>query len=227
MRLFLSNLVLLLLLAMPVFAQLKGNPANWCRQGFFPSESEEYQIARVNGSAKEKIYFRDDTSDDCPAGKGCVSKSYVIPEDEVIISRIYNTDWGCAWYQPKKGSPTIGWIPTNRLDLLPGGLNLAPQDWLGKWKYYDNSIEISKGGAGELAVKGSAFWKGLGDNIHIGELDHKAKPAGNILMLGENETSEYDCKVTMRLLGKYLIASDNNNCGGANVTFSGVYRKTK
>jgi hypothetical protein len=110
---------------------------------------------------------------------------------------------------------------------LPGGLNLKPQDWLGKWRYYDNSIEISKSGAGELAVKGNAFWQGLGDNIHIGELDHKAKPTGNILKLGENETSEYDCKVTMRLLGKYLIASDNNNCGGANVTFSGVYRKTK
>lgn len=226
MKFFLSNL-LLLLLATPLFAQIAGNPANWCRQGFFPGESEEYQIARVNGAAKEKIYFRDDTQDDCPAGKGCISKSYVIPEDEVLISRIYNTDWGCAWYQPKKGAPTVGWIPTNRLDFLPGSLNLAPQDWLGKWGYFDSSITIAKGGAGELAVTGNAFWHGLGDNVHVGELDYKAKPAGNILLLGEAEKDEYACKVTLRLVGRYLIASDNMNCGGVNVSFSGVYRKTK
>ena len=226
MRPLLSNL-LLLLLTVPVLAQLEGNPSNWCRQGSFPSESEEYQIARVNGSAKEKAYFHDDTRDDCPAGKGCQSKSYLVPEDEVLISRILNSDWGCAWYTPKKGSPTIGWISMRRLDFLPGGLNLIAQDWLGKWKYFDNSIVITKGGGGELDVKGNALWRGLGDNVHIGELDQKAKPTGNILKLGENETSEYDCKATLRLVGKYLIASDNMNCGGVNVTFSGVYRKVK
>jgi hypothetical protein len=220
-------LAALVLLSMPVLGQLEGNPANWCRQGFFPSESEEYRIARISGSAKERAYFYDDTRDDCPGGKGCVSKSYVLPEDEVVISRIYNNDWGCAWYSPKKGSPTIGWIAINRLDFLPGGLNLLPQDWVGKWKYYDNSISISKGAGGELVVKGNALWRGLGDNVHIGELDGSAKPSGNILKLGEKETGEYECKATLRLVGKYLVASDNDNCGGVNVTFSGLYRKTK
>jgi hypothetical protein len=216
----------LVLLWLPVFGQLEGNPANWCRQGFFPAESEEYQIARVRGEAKERAYFYDDTRDDCPAAKDCVLKSYLVPEDEVLVSRIYNSDWGCAWYSPKKGSPTVGWIPIGRLDLLPPGVNLLAQDWVGKWKYFDNSIAISKGVGGELAVKGAALWHGLGDNVHIGELDHKAKPTGSILKLGENETSEYDCKATLRLVGKYLVASDNMNCGGVNVTFSGVYRKT-
>lgn len=222
-----ATLLVLAFSAIPAVAQLDGNPANWCRQGFFPSESEEYQIARINGSAKERAYFHDDTRDDCPAGKGCQAKSYLVPENEVLISRVLNSDWGCAWYTPRKGSPTIGWISMRRLDFLPGGLNLLAQDWLGNWKYYDNSILISKGQGGELVVKGEAFWKGLGDNIHIGELDDTAKPTGNILKLGENETSEYDCKATLTLVGKYLVASDNNNCGGANVTFSGVYRKTK
>lgn len=230
MKVFHSKLIIVFLVvfaAVPALGQLDGNPANWCRQGFFASESEEYQIARVRGSAKERAYFYDDTRDDCPAGKGCVLKSYVLPEDEVLVSRIYNSDWGCAWYSPKKGSPTIGWIAIGRLDLLPPSVNLMAQDWVGKWKYYDNSIIISKGQGGELVVKGAAFWHGLGDNVHIGELDHKAKPTGSILKLGENETSEYDCKATLRLVGKYLVASDNMNCGGVNVTFSGVYRKAK
>jgi hypothetical protein len=214
--------VVIILSGTLALAQLDGNPANWCRQGFFPAESEDYQIARVNGSPKEKAFFYDDTREDCPAGKSCVSKSYVVAEDEVLISRIYNSDWGCAWYVPRKGSPTVGWIATNRLDFLPGSLNLSAQDWLGKWKYFDNVITISKGGNGELAVTGNAVWKGLGDNVHVGEVDQAGKPVGNFLKLGGSE-----CKVTLRLVAQYLVASDNMMCGGLNVSFSGVYKKVK
>lgn len=219
-------MAIFLLLAIPVFGQLEGNPANWCRQGFFPRESDDYQIARINGSGKEKAYFYDDTREDCPAGRGCASKSYLVPEDEVLISRVYNSDWACAWYTPKKGAPTVGWISIKRLDTLPGSLNLLAQDWIGSWKYFDNSIVISKAGGGELKVTGTALWKGFGDNVHVGELDHEAKPAGIILKLGEDETDD-DCKVTLRMVARYMIASDNNNCGGLNVTFSGVYRRAK
>lgn len=218
----LTVILLLAFAALPVFAQMDGNPANWCRQGFFPRESEDYQVARINGDAKERAYFYDDTRDDCPAGKGCVSKSYLVPEDTVLISRIYNSDWGCAWYVPKKGSPTVGWIRFNRLDFLPSTLNAAAQDFAGKWKYFDNSIEIARAG-GALTVKGNAVWKGLGDNVHIGELDYKGNPVGNVLKVGDD--GEYECRATIRLVAQYLVVSDNMNCGGANVSFSGVYKK--
>ena len=35
------------------------------------------------------------------------------------------------------------------------------------------------------------------------------------------------CKMTLRLVGEYLIADDNGECGGMNVTFDGVYRRKK
>jgi len=35
------------------------------------------------------------------------------------------------------------------------------------------------------------------------------------------------CRATLRLVGPYLLVDDNNDCGGANVTFDGVYRKKK
>ena len=38
---------------------------------------------------------------------------------------------------------------------------------------------------------------------------------------------QYDCKATIRLIGIYLVVADNMHCGGANVSFSGVYRKVK
>ena len=38
----------------------------------------------------------------------------------------------------------------------------------------------------------------------------------------------YNCQVRFRLLGPYLLAyDDHNQCGGVNVTFTGVYRKAR
>lgn len=208
-----------------VFAQLEGNPENFCRNGFFPRESETYKIAKIKGKQGEKVYFYGDDREDCPAGKDCRLKSYVIPNDEVIVSRTFGK-FACSWFQPRKGGETVGWIETDKLEWTATVQNPAQTAWLGEWLYYDSSIRISKSKNTDLfTIKGNAFWKGLGDNIHIGELDHTAKPSGNTLKLGEGETDEYACKVSMQLVGKYLIVSDNLQCGGANVTFSGVYLK--
>jgi len=208
-----------------VFAQLDGNPENLCRNGFFPRESKEYKLARITGKKAEKIYFYGDERDDCPGGQNCRQKSYLIPGDEIIVSRSFG-DFACSWFQPRKGSETVGWIKLENLEWIQTNQNPAEKDWLGEWLFYDNSIEISKAKKPDLlAITGNATWKGLGDNIHVGELDESAKPSGNKLKLGENETGEYACKVSMLLLGKYLIVSDNLNCGGVNVSFSGVYQK--
>ncbi len=218
-------LLMLSALVIPAFAQLDGNPANWCRNGFFPRESSVFQLARITGKRNEKVYFYGDEREDCPNGKGCRLKSYVIPTDEIIVSRTLG-GYACAWFQPKKGAETVGWINVDNLEWIALNENPKPTDWLGEWRFYDNSIEITKSKTCDFFdVKGSAFWKGLGENIHIGELDHTAAPLGNKLKLGEKETGEYACKVSMQLVGKYLIAADNLNCGGANVTFSGVYLK--
>ncbi|HEX8251389.1 MAG TPA: hypothetical protein VF599_24665 [Pyrinomonadaceae bacterium] len=224
MKSFILTSAVLLLFTIQIFAQLEGNPENLCRNGFFPRESKEYKLAIVKGAKNEKVYFYDDNRA-CPNDENCRTKSYVIPNDEVIVSRNFGK-WSCVWYQPKKGSETVGWIALDKLEFKETNLNPAPNDWLGNWNYAGNSIEIGKSkSAGLLTITGNAFWKGLGDNVHVGELDDESKPAGNEMKTGENETGEYECKVTMRLLGKYLIASDNLQCGGVNVTFSGVYQK--
>lgn len=208
-----------------VFAQFDGNPANWCRNGAFPRDSESYEIAKVKGNKGEKIYFYNDFEVDCPDNEKCREKSYVIPTDELIVSRKYG-NWVCAWYQPKKGSETVGWIRSDNLEFVKIRQSLA--DIYGNWYFYDNEIHIKKGvKSNTFAVTGEAFWKGLGDNIHTGELDDEGRMISGILKLGEDETDEYACKVSIKLLGKFLIVSDNMNCGGANVSFSGVYQRNK
>ena len=213
------------ILTAEAFAQLEGNPENFCRNGFFPRESKSYKIAKIVGQPKEKIYFYGDERPDCPQNKNCRRKSYVVPNDEVIVSREFG-EFACVWFQPKKGSETVGWVSTRNLSYLPEVSNLKLNDWIGHWQFYDNTIEIIIGKKrGFLGISGNAVWKGSGDNVHVGEIDEdEIAPKGNVLKIGEKETDEFACKVSMRLVGKYLIVSDNLNCGGANVSFSGVYR---
>lgn len=224
-RLVQASLALLawsLLQPFPASAQLKGNPENVCRNGYFPRESANYRLARIKGAAGDKAFFHDDANERCPDDAACRLKTYVIPGDEIIVSRT-SGKFACSWFQPRKGSETVGWIESDRLawlDTKPP----AEREWLGAWRAYDNLIRISKSkAAGSLAIKGEAFW-GSGSRTHTGELDYDAKPAADKMKFGDG-TDEGDCQVTMQLLGRLLVVGDNLNCGGANVSFSGVYQK--
>ncbi len=215
----------LFLSSVSVFAQLEGNPENWCRNGFFPRESENYSLATVKGKKGERVFFYDDDEKNCPNGKNCRRKSYLIPNDEVIVSRKF-AGFACAWYQPKKGAETVGWIPLEKLEFTEMVQSGGKEAWTGTWNYYDNEIKIAATEKPDVyKITGNAFWKGLGDNIHIGELDDEAKFVDDKLKYGEEDADEYACKVTLQLVDKFLIVADNLNCGGVNVSFSGVYKK--
>ncbi len=199
-----------------------GNPPNWCRNGHFPGYKTEFRVSRITGAKNSRSYFYKDGGK-CPEGNDCREIAYVIAGDEVIIAKTYG-EFSCAWFQPKKGNATVGWIKT--VDLA--GIEIVERDpkidmWAGSWVYGSSNIEIRRARGNELLVSGNAFWHGFGDNIHIGEVAERGRPSGNRLKLGGAD--EYDCRVQMQLIGRYLIVSDNRQCGGVNVTFDGVYRK--
>lgn len=219
--------VFLFLSTVQVFGQLEGNPENWCRNGAFPRESKDYLLGTIKGKKGERIYFYGDDGEDCPQGKNCRRRSYVVPGNEVIVSRKFG-GFACAWFQPARGAETVGWIPLDKVEFIEMLQDGGPQAWRGSWKFYDSTIRIAETAQKNIyKVTGDAYWKGLGDNIHIGELNGEAKYADSSLVYGGDESGEYDCRVTMRLLGRFMIVTDNLKCGGANVTFSGVYRRAK
>ena len=225
-RLVQASLALLacsLLQASPAAAQLKGNPDNACRNGYFPRESTNYRLAKIKGAAGDRAYFHGDDNERCPDDAACRLKTYVIPGDEVIVSRTFGK-FACTWFQPRKGSETVGWIETERLAWQADARPPAMPDWLGEWRAYENRIRISKSKqAGSLAISGEATW-GSGSSTHTGGLDYVAKPAADKMKFGDGE-DEDDCQVTMQLLGTLLVVGDNLHCGGANVSFSGVYQR--
>lgn len=211
----------------PIFYQLArvsyvdGSPPNICRNGLFTRQTADFKLAYVKGKRNQRTHFYGDEND-CPNSVNCKKKSYLITGDEVIIGRTYN-GFACAWYQPKKGSETVGWLPIKNLTIQ--GKKSPRYSWIGNWKFGENDIRfIPMKNNRKLKVKGNAFWRGLGDNIHIGELDHSGTPRNGMMSLG-NKAEKYDCYVKMQRLGKYLLVADNKKCGGVNVTFDGIYVK--
>jgi len=198
------------------------NPANWCRNGLFPSDEAEFKLATVSGTKGAQIHFFND-DDGCPSADAkCRMRSYLITGNQVLVSRRYGS-WICGWYRPLKGSETVGWLPVDSLVISDQLASPALEKWIGRWKYGDQSLNIRRDRKTEfLTVKGDAIWRGLGDNVHVGSVAARSLPQGNELILIEEE-----CRVTLKLVGAYLVASDNSECGGMNVRFNGVYRKAR
>lgn len=217
---FILALSLLLSASAVVAAQNADDiPANWCRNGLFPSDEAEFKLATVGGNWTARIHFYSD-DDDCPSPTvKCETKRYLITGDQLVVSRRYGS-WICGWYQKGKGSETVGWLQADKL-VTSEPPAAALKDWLGSWKYAGKSLDIRRDGkAGLLKVKGHAVWEGTGANVRVGGVAAVARPRGNELVLVEEE-----CRVTLKLVGDYLVASDNSECGGVNVRFNGVFRK--
>ncbi len=196
-----------------------------CRNGLFANDPP-FALATINSSLPRAV-FQDD-SDGCPwEGDNCAAKAYVVPGDTVIISRVRD-GFACAFYA-SKGGGTAGWLATRQINLTPVDTRPDPKRWLGAWSSDGNPRLTFAGQLGRLAVTGKAYWPGPPGThdyptVHEGELDGPVEITGHTGHYGEDENL---CEVRFTLLGDYLLAGDNMNCGGANVSFSGVYRRAK
>jgi hypothetical protein len=214
-------LVSLLLVCLPTMTpaqSIDDIPANWCRNGLFASEQTEFKLAKVGGNWTARIHFLND-DEGCPSPEvKCETKRYLITGDQVVVSRKFGA-WICAWYQPRRGSETVGWLPADKLVMLALPAAHATQRWTGLWKYGEKTLDIQRTAKPDfLKVTGHAVWEGVGANAHVGGVEAVAQPQGNELILVEEE-----CRVALKLVGDYIVASDNSGCGGVNVRFNGVY----
>jgi len=206
------SVVLMLILCIPVLGialENSGNPENFCRNGLFPQEGPEIKLAKLVGPKNAKVHFLKD-DEGCPKTKdlNCQAKSYVIPGDQVLVSRKYG-NWVCSWYQTKQENETVGWLPAESLIISEPEANLALEKWIGTWTNYDKSLNIWKDNkTGFLTVEGEEVFRAT------------SKPQGTELMLVDEL-----CEVTLRLIGNYMLANADEACGGTNGGFTGIYLK--
>ncbi len=200
-----------------------------CHRGRFSIYQKGFQVGRVSVAKGQRSYFYDDSYSigvkrppGCPYDAGCRKKAYLVRGDTVILGR-QQDGWTCVWFFSKKRA-FVGWMPSKNVTPVKAGPPPAVSRWYGTWKYRSARIVITRGdGNAQLAVKGDMVSGGL--SVHTGSFNLKGSPQAGRLELVQGAGDQWDCRVRMTLLGDYLVASDNRNCGGANASFNGVYRK--
>jgi hypothetical protein len=221
------TILFIFILTTGLLAQGSGNPENWCREGLFTHDPQEFGIGEIKPTSGVRAYFYNDDPESCPQGRTCRTKSYVVIGDTIVTAREYK-GFVCSWFTSQSGGVKVGWIRENHIEFPNFLSDGSARAWSGDWSYASNSIKLFQTKDKDvLKVSGNAVWKGMGDNIHVGELDGLAPFPHGILKYSEG-AEKYDCNVRMELaIEKYLIVIDNGNCGGANVTFSGIYSKVR
>ncbi len=143
----------------------------------------------------------------------------------------------CALFASERGSITTGWVERRAIKSLEQPA-ITAEDWLGKWKAIEQDIEIKRLD-GQLSLTGLATWGAFdparvarGD-VHDGAFTAKIPFSGadltftdgQGLTLADADPDPTTCRVHLSRRGPYLAATDNGQCGGLNVTFTGVYRR--
>ncbi len=186
----------------------------------FPAQPpQSIRIARVKAGPHATFLSGRDA---CPNDtKACQSPAYVVRGDNLLTAATHGP-YTCAYYTNGK-TESAGWLPTTQLQQQPNPI-AKRRDWLGIWRYGDSRLTIKPSGP-DLAVAAEAYWPSKSDpNGHEGTLNAEAKPNATHLFLTDPDDPQ-GCKLILTLIGKNIVAHDNNACGGANVTLSGIYQK--
>lgn len=178
---------------------------------------EELYGKLVQVTPGEALHFRD-----VPAAPP--RKAYVMPGD-VLVADGETGGFTAVTFVSPTGKASSGFLWSARLRALPSP---AP-NWAGTWRFGDATIVIRPGKArGMLQVRGETTWGGhdpervRNGGVHLGDFLGEVRPRRDRLAYADARAG---CRVRMRLLGPYLLVGDNGGCGGANVTFSGTYRR--
>lgn len=201
------------LFAMVTIAYGQSEPVEACSSaGFALTRGQTPKVAEVAAKGSAQAWLA------CNSPRGCVS-IHVDTGSPVQIYRVQGP-WTCGYEEDSHGGGPV-WFRT--IDLRPVSYNLHPPltAWLGTWSGGEDRVIIRKSQDGShLFVRGNATWHGLGDDEHFGSLRGEITPHGN-----HAEFAEGGCKVDMTLLGKFILANDNGQCGGMNVRFGGFWKR--
>lgn len=212
--------------------------ARACNDETDPAMFEALQVAAIKRSAG-RVYFHEPTCDAGAKGlEACRRKAYVMPGDVVLIGGVYDTT-ACATFVDKEGRATSGIIKGDAVEHVASSDDKRAASLVGHWVREEAEIEIASRGQ-EYSVLGEATYGARDPNrvargaVNLGRIDFRARPTTSRISAGlkdgkvavpKAEAQSSDCQLDMIALGPYLVVKDNMQCGGMNVSFTGVYRR--
>ena len=164
----------------------------------------------------------------CPKDKPCGSrqKAYLVSGD-VVFAGPPNRGFRCAYYGRPNGKIVAGFIPIDNLKALTEDTSLSIDFVIGTWNYENDSIAMKAVAAGQVSGDGQASYQ-TAETVNEGSFSAQAPlAAGQKELVFKEGNDESSCVVKLHRRGPYLVASDNNYCGGLNVRFDGIYTRAK
>ena len=146
----------------------------------------------------------------------------------IIVTRTRN-GYGCSI--SLRPMSRTGWLPLASLRRAPSPPS-PPTAWIGTWRgsrpQQEQRISIRRVGAVLVArgldVFDDPYYRAR-NMIPTGDFH------GNLRLVGNRAevllTTSDPCRIRAWLFGGDLLVVDNHRCGGINVTFRGVYRRSK
>jgi hypothetical protein len=216
----------------------------------FDDLSRDAEVS-LGSISKPRVQFIKTSLDDasCPStAAACRQSAYLVKGDEVILSRSRN-GFVCAAFLAPRRRMVLGWLPADAVARRRGNGDVRFEDWVGDWqfdlrapRYRAQGFTITKSASkpGMLHIEGNANYADDQAAARKGYVN-TANIAGEVAATGavlEFDDGDEDnpvpkeragdggsCHVQMRLLGRYLLAKDDWQCGGQNVTFWGIYQR--
>ena len=157
----------------------------------------------------------------------CRRTTYVIGADVVLVGQIRGKMIRAAYTNGKR--MTLDWLPRAALVAIPTPTATLAA-WRGHWRRDDEaSVDVGLGAKrGTVKFDGEALYGSHDPDrvkrgaVNLGAFGGESAPVNGRVDLAADDDV---CHVKMRLIGPYLAVVDNGQCGGMNVSFSGVYRK--
>lgn len=200
--------------------------------GARPNEPDgTLKLGRVVGSGRAAFspVLPSACTSDPASCRGLPRSPYALPGNLLAVGQAVS-GFVCA-HRTDGHSVTDGWLPAGRVQVVAPEQIIPPPSlstWRGTWRAVEGENTIMLRPDGEaLRVKGEASWQGPNSvSPHVGYLGGRMKPVGNTITFSESN-SDADCVATLMLFGRFLAVVDNHACGGMNVSFSGLYRRTQ
>ena len=131
---------------------------------------------------------------------------------------VYQVDgaWTCAGFP---NGPR--WVRSAELRGVSADTTPPAAAWVGRWTLPAGTATIRPGSDDTLQIEGHAWWLGARGVSHSGSIRALAVPSGNRVHFVEEM-----CILDLALVGKYIVAGDNQRCGGMNVRFWGIWKRS-
>jgi hypothetical protein len=227
------RIALFIVLAIAASASAGPTPHDDCV--LYDSAYQRAPLFKIKTGATMQRVYSYSRPQHCPDSKPCPSrgKAYLVPGD-VVFGGPEKRGFRCAYYGGARGVLVAGYLPVENLESIADEGALSSEFLAGTWmmsfgaKFTPNSIEIKPAGPGQVNAAGAAYYQ-TAQTVNEGSFECPAGPVkdGAKELVFREGDGEGACEVTVRRRGPYLVAGDKRNCGGLNVTFEGIYTRTK